>query len=83
VLTCGCLEFGVGGLPFAPFASVLRELGRDLGAAGVAELLSGGTGDLARLLPEFGEPAGAQHAGEARARLFEQMLIVFGRPPSP
>jgi ATP/maltotriose-dependent transcriptional regulator MalT len=80
VLMGGCLEFGADGLPFAPFTSVLRELVRDLGAAGVAELLPGGTArELARLLPEFGEPAGAEDAGEARARLFEQMLILFER----
>jgi ATP/maltotriose-dependent transcriptional regulator MalT len=46
----------------------------------VAELLPGGTArELARLLPEFGEPAGAEDAGEARARLFEQILILFER----
>jgi DNA-binding CsgD family transcriptional regulator/tetratricopeptide (TPR) repeat protein len=80
VLMGGCLELGADGLPFAPFISVLRELVRDLGAAGVAGLLPGGaTRDLARLLPEFGEPATAEDAGEARARLFEQMLILFDR----
>jgi ATP/maltotriose-dependent transcriptional regulator MalT len=80
VLMGGCLELGADGLPFAPFTSVLRELVRDLGAAGVAELLPGGAArELARLLPEFGEPAGSQDAGEARARLFEQMLILFER----
>jgi AAA ATPase-like protein len=78
VLTGGCLELGADGLPFAPFTSVLRELVRDLGAAGVAELLpSGSARELARLLPEFGEPAGADDAGEARARLFEQLLILL------
>ncbi len=78
VLTGGCLELGVDGLPFAPFTSVLRELVRDLGADGVAELLPGGAArELARLLPEFGEPAGSGGAGEARARLYEQMLILL------
>jgi ATP/maltotriose-dependent transcriptional regulator MalT len=78
VLTGGCLELGPDGLPFAPFTAVLRELVRDLGAAGVAGLLPGGaTRELARLLPEFGEPAAAEDAGEARARLFEQVLILL------
>jgi len=78
VLTGGCLELGADGLPFAPFTSVLRELVRDLGADGVAGLLpSGATRELARLLPEFGQPAGSDDAGQARARLFEQMLILF------
>ncbi|MBV9380714.1 MAG: AAA family ATPase [Streptosporangiaceae bacterium] len=80
VLTGGCLELGTDGLPFAPFTAVLRELFRDLGADGVARLLpAGATGELARLLPEFGEPAGSQDTGAARARLFEQMLILFER----
>ena len=57
VLIGGCLELGADGLPFAPFTAVLRELVRDLGAEGIAALLPGGTtGELARLLPEFGEP---------------------------
>ncbi len=78
MLLGGCLELGADGLPFAPFTAVLRTLVRELGAAGVAGLLPGGsTRELARLLPEFGEPAGPDDAGEARARLFEQMLILL------
>ena len=84
VLIGGCLGLGVDGLPFAPFTAVLRELVRDLGAAGVAGLLPGGSArELARLLPEFGEPAGPQDAGEARARLFEQMLILLEHLADP
>ncbi|HEY4462207.1 MAG TPA: AAA family ATPase [Streptosporangiaceae bacterium] len=80
VLIGGCLELGPEGLPFAPFTSVLRGLVRDLGPAGVAELLPGGTArELARLLPELGEPAGTGDEGEARARLFEQMLLLLER----
>ena len=78
VLAGGCLELGVDGLPFAPFTAMLRELVRDLGPEGVAALLPGGTTrELARLLPEFGEPAGTGDAGEARARLFEQVLVLL------
>ena len=78
VLVGGCLELGAESLPFAPFTAVLRELVRDLGAAGVAALLPGGSGrELGRLLPEFGTPAGPDEAGEARARLFEQMLQML------
>jgi len=78
VLAGGCLELGADGLPFAPFTSVLRELVRDLGADGVAALLpAGATRELARLLPEFGEPAGPDDAAASRARLFEQMLILL------
>ncbi len=78
MLAGGCLELGADGLPFAPFTSVLRELVRDFGAAGIAGLLPGGAArELARLLPEFGEPALAGDAGEARARLFEQVLTLL------
>jgi ATP/maltotriose-dependent transcriptional regulator MalT len=78
VLAGGCLELGVDGLPFAPFTSMLRDLARDIGADGIAALLPGGTTrELARLLPEFGEPAGTGDAGEARARLFEQVFVLL------
>jgi DNA-binding CsgD family transcriptional regulator/tetratricopeptide (TPR) repeat protein len=79
VLTGGCLELGASGLAFAPFTAMLRELVRELGATAVTELLPGGARELARLLPEFGEPAEPGDPGEARARLFEQVLTVLER----
>jgi ATP/maltotriose-dependent transcriptional regulator MalT len=78
VLTGECLELGAGGLPFAPFIAVLRGLVRDLGPDGVTGMLpAGAAGEFARLLPEFGQPAGPGDPGEARARLFEQVLILL------
>src|SRR6185437_6222007 len=57
VLVGGCLELGASGLPFAPFTAVLRQLVRDLGTDGVSELVAGQAGhELARLLPELGQP---------------------------
>ena len=80
VLTGGCLELGPDGLPFAPFTAVLRDLVRELGPDGLAGLLAGGTiRELARLLPELGEPLATVDAGEARARLFEQVLVLLER----
>ena len=80
VLAGGCLDLGADGLPFAPFAAMLRELVRDMGAAGVAALLPGqATREFARLLPEFGEAAPEADPGVARARLFEQMLTLLER----
>ena len=77
----GCLELGASGLPFAPFTAVLRQLVREQGADGVRGLLAGRqAGELGRLLPELGEPSGPgveAYQGEARARLFEQMLALF------
>src|ERR1039458_7542323 len=75
VLTGGCLELGTDGLPFAPFTAVLRDLVHELGADAVAALLPGRTTrGLARLLPELGEPDVSSDPGEARARLFEDVL---------
>jgi hypothetical protein len=76
----GCLDLGTDGLLFAPFAAVLRELVRDLGAEGVAALLPAyATREFARLLPEFGEADMEADPAVARARLFEQMLTLLER----
>ena len=78
VLTGGCLELGADGLPFAPFTAVLRDLVRELGAEAVAGMLAGrAIRELARLLPELGEPPSGGDQGEARARLFEQVLVLL------
>jgi DNA-binding CsgD family transcriptional regulator len=83
LLAGGCLELGASGLPFAPFTAILRQLVRELGAGGIGELLAGrASRELGRLLPELGEAAGHDdeaYEGEARARLFEQLLALFGR----
>jgi DNA-binding CsgD family transcriptional regulator len=82
-LTGGCLELGAAGLPFAPFTAVLRQLVLDLGAERVRAMLAGPTRtELGRLLPEL-DTAADQHEeayqGEARARLFEQLLGLLGQ----
>ncbi len=75
VLMGGCLELGTDGLPFAPFTAVLRDLVHEMGADAVAAMLPGRTTrGLARLLPELGEPDASSDPGEARARLFEEVL---------
>ena len=78
VLSGYCLELSAEGLPFAPFIGILRDLVRDLGADGVAAMVPGqGAGELARLLPELGEPGVHADPAEARARMFEQVLALF------
>jgi len=81
VLIGGCPELGADGLPFAPFTAVLRQLVRELGVAGTLELLPGpAVVELGRLLPDLaGGPGSASdgYPGEARARLFEQMLALL------
>jgi ATP/maltotriose-dependent transcriptional regulator MalT len=80
VLSGYCLDLSAEGLPFAPFTGVLRELVHDLGADGLAALLPGqGARELARLLPELGEPGTGGDPGEARARMFEQLLALLER----
>lgn len=78
VLTGPCLELGTDGLPFAPFTAILRELVHEFGADAVASMLPGRTTrGLVRLLPELGEPDAGGDPGEARARLFEDMLTAL------
>jgi DNA-binding CsgD family transcriptional regulator len=78
VLTGGCLELGTDGLPFAPFTAILRELVHEVGADAVASMLPGrATRGLARLLPELGETDTSGDPGEARARLFEDVLSTL------
>jgi DNA-binding CsgD family transcriptional regulator/tetratricopeptide (TPR) repeat protein len=79
VLVGGCLELGADGLPFAPFTAVLRDLVRELGVEAIAGMLAGrAIRELARLLPELGEAPAGVDPDEARARLFEQMLVLLG-----
>ncbi|WP_328807824.1 helix-turn-helix transcriptional regulator [Nonomuraea antri] len=80
VLFGGCVELSTEGLAYAPFTAALRQLVRERGTAQVAALLpEGAERDLARLLPEFGEPSGDSDSDTARARLFEQFLTLLER----
>jgi DNA-binding CsgD family transcriptional regulator len=77
VLTGGCMQLGVDGLPFAPFTAMLRDLVHEMGADAFGAMLPGrATRELARLLPELGVPD-LDDTGQARARLFEEMLGVL------
>jgi len=83
VLIGSCVQLGSWGVPFAPFTTVLRQLVREPGWPGAADLLpTAEHGELGRLLPELGEPAGraddAYHSA-ARALLFEQTLALLRR----
>ena len=84
VLSGYCLDLSAEGLPFAPFTAVLRELARELGADGMTALLPGhGARELARLLPELGEPGIEGDPGEARARMFGQVLALLEHLAEP
>ncbi|WP_131098057.1 helix-turn-helix transcriptional regulator [Streptomonospora litoralis] len=75
VVSGGCLELGVDGLPFAPFVAALRQILRDHGRAPFDALAQDGPQELARLLPELGAPPDDRR--EARGLLFEQVLRLF------
>ncbi|MFG1708365.1 ATP-binding protein [Nonomuraea sp. M3C6] len=80
VLYGGCVELSTEGLAYAPFTAALRQIVREQGPAAVAALLpEGAERDLARLLPEFGEPNGDGETDTGRARLFEQFLTLLER----
>ncbi|GLW05689.1 helix-turn-helix transcriptional regulator [Microtetraspora sp. NBRC 13810] len=73
-----CPQMGENGLVFAPFTAMLRGLLRTLGADGFRRLLPRGEpGELGRLLPLLGRPAGAGDPALTRARLFEEILTLF------
>ncbi|MFC4588670.1 helix-turn-helix transcriptional regulator [Sphaerisporangium corydalis] len=80
ILIGGCVELSTEGLAYAPFTAALRQLVKEMSAAEVAALLPDGAArDLARLLPEFGEPSGDRETDTGRARLFEQFLTLLER----
>ncbi|WNM36451.1 AAA family ATPase [Streptomyces sp. Li-HN-5-11] len=78
----GCVEIGADGLPFAPFSTALRALRRELPEE-LAAAAAGQEEELARLLPELGEPPAARGAGrhdeEGVARLFELTARLLER----
>ncbi|MFJ9433193.1 AAA family ATPase [Streptomyces sp. NPDC101490] len=75
----GCVELGADGLPFAPFSTALRSLHRHLPAE-LAEAADGQQGELARLLPELGDPGGHDTSDEdSTARLFELTVRLLER----
>lgn len=80
VLFGGCVELSTDGLAYAPFTAALRQLVREMGTARIGALLpDGAERDLARLLPEFGEPSADGDTDTGRARLFEQFLTLLER----
>ncbi len=79
-----CLQLGGDGLAYAPFTAVLRQLLRERGPGLFAAAAPGGTRELARLLPELGEPSGGRDENrgtgfepENRGILFEQVLRLL------
>ncbi|MFJ7989357.1 AAA family ATPase [Streptomyces sp. NPDC096351] len=75
----GCVELGADGLPFAPFAAALRSLRRRLPEE-LSAAAEGQQAELARLLPELGDPGSHDSPDEdSTARLFELTVRLLER----
>lgn len=75
----GCVELGADCLPFAPFATALRSLRRKLPDE-LTAAADGQEGELARLLPELGDPGSHEPSDEdSTARLFELTVRLLER----
>lgn len=74
----GCVEIGADGLPYAPFSTALRALLRAL-PDDMATACAGQEGELARLLPELGEPGQGSFDEHGTARLFELTVRLLER----
>lgn len=81
VMQTQCLELGPEGLPFAPFAGMLRALTAEFGPEGIAALVGDGIVELARLSSELGPPGPDSAWG--RGRLFEAFARLLEALPDP
>jgi predicted ATPase len=86
VLAGGCVELGGEGLPFAPVVEALRTMARGIDGPELATAVPEPTkAELARLLPELGQPpAGGPEQpwldlGSGQGRLFELLLGLLER----
>ncbi|MEA2717420.1 MAG: hypothetical protein QOI99_1737 [Actinomycetota bacterium] len=76
-----CVECCEGGLPFAPWIDIVRQLAGDLGTGGLVGLVGEGRSELDRLVPGVltgeGDPRPGS-AGVSRARLFDAVRVLLG-----
>ena len=83
ILAGDCIELGEGELPYAPIVAMLRPLARDHDPV-LGEIPPFARSELAALLPELGDGAGARRGPDpaddsAQGRLFEALLWLLGR----
>ena len=79
VMSGGCIELTGGVAPLLPVVEALRGVTEQVGWADWLALVGDARPDLARLIPELGEPAPAPDRGLAQSRLLELLLGVVRR----
>jgi predicted ATPase len=79
VLVGECVDLAEAELPFTPIVGALRAVVRERGGPELARLLGGARGELARLLPELGDPGPGVPGSVGQTRLFELVLGVLSR----
>jgi predicted ATPase len=79
VLVGECVDLADAELSYAPVVGALRRVVRESSERELVELVGSARPELARLLPELGEPAQAAPASGGQARLFELLLGVLSR----
>jgi DNA-binding CsgD family transcriptional regulator/tetratricopeptide (TPR) repeat protein len=80
VLAGGCLDMGEGGLPFGPYADLLRSWARDSGRAEALAFAGTAAMDLGRLVPEL-RPRDAAPTQDrwVQARIHDALFDLLAR----
>ncbi len=79
VLVGECVDLAEAELPYAPVIAALRAVVRERSERGLVKLFGAARSELARLLPELGDPAPSVQPSVGQTRLFELLLGVLSR----
>ncbi len=79
VLVGECVDLAEAELPFAPIVGALRAVVRERSEPELAKLFGAARSELARLLPELGDPGPGVQGSVGQTRLFELLLGVLSR----
>ena len=79
VLVGECVDLAEAELPYAPIVGALRAVVRERSELDLAKLFGAARGELARLLPELGDPGPSVQGSVGQTRLFELVLGVLSR----
>ena len=79
VLVGECVDLAEAELPYAPIVGALRAVVRERSEPGLAKIFGAARSELARLLPELGDPGPSVQGSVGQTRLFELVLGVLSR----